>query len=609
MLPSRTDARPRIADARSPASAFRRGLALVVLVCLCGFAVGLAMLQVDDGAWRNAGNAMTAALYRNQDTYWFAFCVVCVLYIRWSLGRSAAARTVSLISRFWPEDPRPLLAASKIAIVVLIFVGGGTYLVHHGFSFVVDEYLAEFQAAIFREGELLASHPPEWTEYGRALHHSFTYLAPSHDLWGSGYRPVFAALRALFSLASLGALTNTFLTAMSVVLVAAIARKLWPDRRDAAVLAAVLLATSPQFLFTGMTGFAWPAHLCLNLLWLWLYLRDDTAGHVLAALVGVAAAGLHQIQAHAFFVLPFMLALLQDKRWRLAAWYGGVYAAGHLTWIFWQDIALLLTAEPGTADPGRSRGVGYVTDSLALFAILKPLTVPLMGLNLLRMLAWVNLALVPLIVVALRPWSAAPPVVRLLALGFVFSLIPYVLVMPNQMYGLGYRYFHGLLGNMALLAAYGWIKLSKAESRELFSAKRVIAGLTVITLAVGVPLRALQVEGLVGPIAAATRYVASRPADAVLVDYTAVWIGPSLVRNDPYLRNRPLVFALNRMTPEQILDVCGRFSVEVVDYYDVAAFGVRSIPTRLSGLYDIQRQTDIRRLRALATSPDCNNRP
>ena len=60
----------------------------------------------------------------------------------------------------------------------------------------------------------------------------------------------------------------------------------------------MLLASSPQFLITSMTSYAMSAYLALNLLWLWLFLRDTPRAHLAAMTVGFAACGLHQLIFH-----------------------------------------------------------------------------------------------------------------------------------------------------------------------------------------------------------------------------------------------------------------------------------------------------------------------
>jgi len=350
------------------------------------------------------------------------------------------------------------------------------------------------------------------------------------------------------------------------------------------VLAAVLLATGPQLLFMGMTGYAWPAHLCLNLLWLRLFLRDDRLGHGFAALIGFAAVGLHQINPHPTFVLPFMISLLMARRWSLAAFYASTYSVALAVWIHWPDIAIHLSAAefaasvpsaaPGGPTASVSVGTAYVTQTLSLISLTQLYGMPFLVINFLRLLAWQNLAILPLVLVALRPCSGVPPTVRLLVWGCVLTMIPYVLIMPNQMHSWGYRYTHGLLGSMVLIATFGWISVSSQAERLRSNAKQIIIGFTALAVLVGVPLRAVQVEQFVRPMAAANRYLHGLPGDLVVVDTARLWYEGKVIRNDPLLSDRPLVLSMQNLTADQLRRLCDKYVITFVTYEDLAPLGV-----------------------------------
>ncbi len=90
--------------------------------------------------------------------------------------------------------------------------------------------------------------------------------------WASGFLPGFAFLDDLFSRANLSWALSPTLAACSLLLLASVARRVFPDQPTlAANLAVLLLALSPQFLAMAMTKFAWTAHLCGTLLWVWLF--------------------------------------------------------------------------------------------------------------------------------------------------------------------------------------------------------------------------------------------------------------------------------------------------------------------------------------------------
>src|SRR5262249_39063598 len=146
----------------------------------------------------------------------------------------------------------------------------------------------------------------------------------------------------------------------------AITRELWPDRPDAAVISVILLASSAQFLVAAMTPYAMTAHLCLNLVWLWLFLREKWWGHIAAVMVAFVASGLHQVAFHSLFAAPFLLSLLTTRRWSLIAFYGGAYACIVLFWtLYWSLLIGTTTPAPIGATVGLSsfvQRIGEVTN-------------------------------------------------------------------------------------------------------------------------------------------------------------------------------------------------------------------------------------------------------
>ena len=69
----------------------------------------------------------------------------------------------------------------------------------------------------------------------------------------------------------------------------------------------------------------------------------------------------------------------------------------------------------------------------------------------------------------------------------------------------------------------------------------------VFSLAVMRPGRAIEIERVVAPFAAASRAIEAAQTDLVVVDTPPVLFAEDLVRNDPYLRNRPLILDLGNL--------------------------------------------------------------
>jgi len=119
--------------------------------------------------------------------------------------------------------------------------------------------LALFDARIFASGHLMAEAPPQWRSFVPALEPMFMLQTPGHRFWASGYLPVNAALQAIGIAIRLNGLISPLLAGLAVVSTWAVGRRLWPDRPNAALVAAMLLATSSQFLVTAMTPYAMTA--------------------------------------------------------------------------------------------------------------------------------------------------------------------------------------------------------------------------------------------------------------------------------------------------------------------------------------------------------------
>jgi hypothetical protein len=57
-----------------------------------------------------------------------------------------------------------------------------------------------------------------------------------------------------------------------------------------------------------------------------------------------------------------------------------------------------------------------------------------------------------------------------------------------------------------------------------------------------------------------------------------MWFGIDLVRNDPFLRNQPIVLAGGLLTDDQILELCRNSKPEVVGFTQLAQFGMIRMP-------------------------------
>ncbi|NEV63014.1 hypothetical protein [Thiorhodococcus minor] len=471
-----------------------------------------------------------------------------------------------------------------LAIAVSLIAAIGVDWVYHRFALSLDEFLLVWQAKVFLAGHLIAPIPEGWSTLARALQPIFMYYDFVNGFWSPAYRPLSAGIYALFDLAHLGPWSNALLAGGSVALTAAIARRTWPQESTAPGFTALFVATSPQLLITAMTPYAMTGHLFLNLLWLWLFLADTRNKHLLAGLVGLLACGLHQIYVHPLFIAPFMTSLLWQKRWRLAAGYAAWYAAVLLLWIYWRDLATFLAQ-------GDSFGLSDTLNTVSasgssLFRQVFTLadgpnageTIAIL-FNLARFVAWQNPLTVLLAVVGWLGLGRAPHLIRMLSWSLVLTVLAHVILMPLQGHGWGYRYLHVHLGSLALIGAWGWLRLRDTmPDRDRISFKNAGAVLALATLLVAVPLRAWQTETFVRPFATADRAIQGRSEDIVVIDASDIWFGVDLVRNDPFLRNHPRILVAQRIQRESLEAVCADSRWVLIDYPSVARFGLRQMP-------------------------------
>jgi hypothetical protein len=496
-------------------------------------------------------------LFRLQDPVWLITASVLVsgLYVVWRKG--ALNRSLRL----------PQIHPWTLALLTLLVCTVGTAWLTTEFPLSMDEFVLTFGAEMLSEGHFIGSFDAEWRPYLQALQPLYIYADAQTLTWTTVYKPGMHLILAFMSLFGITAYTNAVLTALSVGLVAVLARRLWPDDRAAPIIAAGLLALTPQFLFTGMTQYAMPAHLALNLAWVCLFLNDTRTSHLAALALGALATALHQVNVHPTFVAPFMIALLLDRRWRLVAFYGIGYLAILAFSMVWYDIAYWIEGvTPAAADQL------FPENLLAqIFVQHSRMDLVLWPVNFFRFLSWQSLATLLLILIALPVMKSAPRTVRLLGWGVLVSLLPYLLFTPSPGHGWGYRYLHPLLGSLSIIAVYGWLSLSRLQRGPIQALLVALAALGALT---ALPLKAFQVWAFTQPYATAVTAVQSTQADIVLVDIFDIHMGQDLVRNDPFLARRPRVMALQSLSPAQVRVLCDRYDVALFHHGDLEHTGI-----------------------------------
>jgi len=470
---------------------------------------------------------------------------------RWLLLVAAALVAICAI-RLPVRRHLPVVRTGDWLLVALVLAGlaiAGHFLLLSGYDLSRDEQMASFDAAVFGQGHLVGAVPPFWRDHADALNTLFMYPAQHRGGWISAYLPLNAAFHALFGLIGAPWLVGPLMTALGAVALWGCVQRLWPGDRDAGFVALLLYAGSAQVLFAGMTSYAMPDHLALNLCWLWLFLRGTRASDCAALAVGFVATGLHQPLMHPMFVAPFVLMLLAQRRWHRAALYIAGYAAISGFWLWWPTWTwTLVQAGIHTARPA---GVDYMTRLTSTLRDRDPMGLPNMVANGLRFIAWQHLLLVPLLLAGARQYRK-DPLIAALAGGMALTTFVMALALPYQGHGFGYRYLHGLIGNGILLAVYGWKTLADetGQWRSLLL-RTTAAGLLVIG-----PLQAWMAHDFYAASAQVSARLGTIDADYVVVGRKDVATAADLVLNPPDLARRPVRLLRDELDDATISALC-----------------------------------------------------
>jgi hypothetical protein len=490
--------------------------------------------------------------------------------------------------------------AGAAAGMACCIIWAGSRFVYAHYALSMDEFMAEFDARIFASGRLFASVASDWRAYLPALQPIFRLELPENAYWVSSYLPMNAALRAIFVLLGAPAWEGIVLAGVAIAATYGVARRLWPERPDAALVSVILLVCSSQFLITAMTPYAMTAHLALNMVWLWLFLRDTRTSHAAAAGVAFVASGLHQVVFHPIFAAPFIASLAVARRWKLMTYYVAVYGLICLFWVLYWSLVLRAVDAPlaQSADVGMLNFIERAAKLIDLSPGNVSTSLFTVGLNLLRLFAWQSPLVVPLALAGLFAARERKATIVSLAAGGALTLLAVLVLMPFQGHGWGYRYLHGMLGSFSLIAAQGWISLTKRDAPMSRGPALAFVLNAAFSLLVLLPWHAYQAHAFVRPFASAVAAIEHSTDDVVVVDRAGIWYGEDLVRNDPFLRTTPKVLSLSRLDAAQLTRLCRR--------YRIAFFG-RNDARRLGMLMALDTVDENRSLRAVVRSLRCGH--
>jgi len=482
---------------------------------------------------------LSAFLLRQEDRWLLLASAIAVI----ACSQAVRRRAYPLAAPAWA------IIATATGLVALCYAGHYGLLAGHALS--RDEQMALFDAGIFARGQLFAPLPGHWVQDGTALNTRFMYPVLHPSAWVSSYLPMNAALHAGVGLIADPALTGPLMVGLGAVALCGCVRTLWPGDREAMLVALLLYALSGQIVMTGMTSFAMNAHLALNLVWLWLFLRRRWTTDLAALAIGFVATGLHQPLFHPLFAAPILFLLLSERAWARAALFAAGYAAICAFWLLWPGWMVALISGPQSfVAPS---GVDYLTRLIDTVKTGDSLRIANMLANMLRFVAWQHVMLIPL---ALAAWPAIRRggLPAALAWGVALPVAIMLIILPWQGNGFGYRYLHGVIGNLILLAVLGWQELGERRTEW----RSLVLRLSLAMVLVILPLQAWMAHRSYWAFARISRTIARSPSDFVVIGRNDASFSHNLVINRADLSNRPLRLIAEDIGPDMVARLCRR---------------------------------------------------
>jgi hypothetical protein len=245
-----------------------------------------------------------------------------------------------------------------------------------------------------------------------------------------------------------------------------------------------------------------------------------------------------------------------QRRWRAVLIFGAIYVAGCSVWYGWRVHYQAVS----------DGGVG------SIFAFLNPRMPIIQSMNLLLIIAWASLATPLLALLGFKQFRKEQPMVQDAMLSCALTFAFHFCVHFDQSHGWGYRYFHGALACFTIVAVAGFQRFS-AWGGQRRALAFVVSGI-VMSILIQLPLRCIQVEKFVRPYARTAAVLHAMPTDMVALRPHDAWYAADLIRNDPFLEQRPVIVSLYGLTPAAASALEKNGSVRVITRNDLARLGL-----------------------------------
>jgi hypothetical protein len=440
-----------------------------------------------------------------------------------------------------------------IAVLVFVLLCAAMLTVTLNHALAGDEHLALFQSRAFAAGHLTGQFPPEMAMrlVPTAYQWRWLIVSPSGAV-AAVYWPGFALLLAPFSLAGAPWACNPLLTALSIVLIARLAER-FTGSAVAGGWAVLFAIGSPGFTAMALSYFSMPAHLFLNLLFVWLMVQGGTRRLLAAGFVGSLALVQSNPVPHLLFALPWLMAVARESgsRRKLAALAVG-YAPVSLIlglgwWLFLRGLQGKIEILPYGTESGLieqlANGLAYLGLQLyAVFTVPDEYTLMSRAAEQVRLWSW-SVPGLPLLTLAGWWLLRREAEVRLLGWSLACTLVGYLFVNFDQGYGWGARYVHSAWGVLPVLAAGAMV--SVPDPTKALRLSSYVLRLTLLSLVFNTALRFLQIGLFMED------HVALRPPfekgqrQIVFIRNNVYFYTQDFVQNDPFLRE-PVIFMMSR---------------------------------------------------------------
>jgi hypothetical protein len=461
-----------------------------------------------------------------------ALCMMLILLIAAFISARSVAAVPGWVGRH----------SLAIAVGTGIVLCAGSLLIYENHPLSMDEYAQLFQSEIFAHGRLTGQFPIPLLDYLLPSIFRNQFLVLSHPTGEviSGYWPSFALLLTPFTFLGISWACNPIISALTLVVIHRLALKLFHSEESAG-LAVLLTAASPVFFANGISYYTMPAHLLANAVFALLLLEPTPRRALLAGVVGSVALTLHNPVPHLLFALPWILLTgTRPRGMRLLGWlligYAPLCVLLGLGW-FW------LFSSLSHANGASDGGLGAQADTLQQIAHIFSLPSATLVLARIIGIAKIWLWAVPglIILAAAGAWRWRGNLVcRTLAASALLTLLGYFLVPVDQGHGWGYRYFHSAWVALPLLAAAAFSRPPGADARpglfENIETRTLVAACALLTLVLGVGLRAAQIRGFMTMDTQQVPAYAGTERRVVLIDISHSFYAQDLVQNDPWLR-------------------------------------------------------------------------